>query len=207
MVYGKYLRANESIGKIARYTALSDLSASLLASLFIVPSVLLFSLPLDSGPHLLFDTLPRLFALMGGARVTATLFLVALSLIAFLSVIASFNVVTLSLEEEPVGQRWSRNRLLLVIGLIESVMLIAPTWNPEIIGPLDLLFGSGSPVLGCLFAVLAISWRVKRNDAFQQMFLSSQPGSASRLLFAWVQWVIPAALIIILTGTIYSALV
>ncbi|MDZ4731736.1 MAG: sodium-dependent transporter [Xanthomonadales bacterium] len=206
MVYGRFLRADESIGKIARYTALSDLSASLLASLFIVPSVLLFALPLDSGPHLLFDTLPRLFALMGGARISASLFLVALSLIAYLSVIASFNVLILSLEEEPLGQRWGRNKLLLVIGVVESLMLIAPTWNPEIIGPLDLLFGSGSPVVGCLFAVLAIAWRVGRRDALQQMFLTAEPGSASRLLFAWVQWGIPAALIIILLGTIYSAL-
>ncbi len=207
MVYGKFLRADESIGKIAGFTALSDLGASLLASLFIVPSILLFALPLDSGPQLIFDTLPRLFALMDGARFTAPLFLVALSLIAFLSVVASFNVVTLSLEEEPLGQRWGRNKLLLVVGVLESVMLIAPTWNPEIIGPLDLMFGSGSPVLGCLFAVLAIAWRVNRKDAFQQMFLTAEPGSASRWLFAWVQWGIPAALTVILIGTVWSALV
>lgn len=207
MVYGKFLRANESIGKIAGLTAMSDLGASLLASLFIVPSVLLFSLPLDSGPLLLFDTLPRLFALMGGARITASLFLVALSLIAFLSVIASFNVVTLSLEEEPLGQRWGRNKLLLAIGALETLMLIAPTWNPEIIAPLDFVFGSGSPVLGSLFAVLAIAWRVGRKDAFKQMFLTAEPGSASRLLFGWVQWGIPAALAVILIGTIYTAIV
>lgn len=206
MVYGKYLRADESIGKVARYTALSDLGASLLASLFIVPSVLLFALPLDAGPHLLFDTLPRLFALMGGARLTATLFLVALSLIAFLSVIASFNVVTLSLEEEPLGKRWGRKKLLLAIGAIESLMLVPPTWHPEIIAPLDLLFGSGTPVLGCLFAVLAIAWRVNRNDALQQMFRDTQLSGTSRLLFAWVQWGIPAALTVILAGTVYSAL-
>lgn len=207
MVYGKFLRANESIGKIAGLTAMSDLGASLLASLFIVPSVLLFSLPLDSGPLLLFDTLPRLFALMGGARITASLFLVALALIAFLSVIASFNVVTLSLEEEPLGQRWGRNKLLLAIGALETLMLIAPTWSPEIIAPLDFVFGSGSPVLGSLFAVLAIAWRVGRKDAFKQMFLTAEPGSASRLLFAWVQWGIPAALAVILIGTIYTAVV
>ncbi len=207
MVYGIYLRQDESIGKVASYTALSDLSASMLASLFIVPSVLLFALPLDSGPQLLFDTLPRLFALMGGARLTASLFLVALSLIAYLSVIASFNVVTLSLGEEPVGQRWGKNKLLLLIGAVESVMLIPPTWNPEIIGPLDLMFGSGTPVVGSLFAVLAITWRVGRNDALKQMFATASPGTASRWLFAWVQWVIPAALICILIGTVYSALV
>lgn len=207
MVYGRYLRQDAPIGKVARYTALSDLSASLLASLFIVPSILLFALPLDAGPHLLFDTLPRLFALMGGARFTASLFLIALSLIAFLSVIASFNVVSLSLEEEPVGQRWSRNRLLILIGVFETFMLIPPTWNPQIIGPLDFLFGSGSPVLGGLFAVLALGWRIGRNNALQQMFATTSPGTASRLLFAWVQWVIPVVLASILIGTIYSALV
>jgi SNF family Na+-dependent transporter len=127
-------------------------------------------------------------------------------LIAFLSVIASFNVVTLSLEEEPVGQYWGRNKLLLVIGLVETVILIPPTWNPEIIEPLDLLFGSGTPVLGGLFAVIAIGWRVKRNEALNQMFATTSPGSSARWLFAWVQWGIPVALSSILIGTVYSAL-
>jgi NSS family neurotransmitter:Na+ symporter len=207
MVYGKYLQQDAPIGKVAGYTAMSDLSASLLASLFIVPSVLLFALPLDSGPHLLFDTLPRLFALMGGARFAASLFLIALFLIAFLSVIAAFNVVCLSLEEEPLGEHWGRSRLLLLIGAAETFLLIPPTWNPQIIGPLDMLFGSGTPVLGGLFAVLALGWRIGRHEALQQMFATTSPGTASRLLFAWVQWLIPAALASILIGSVYSALV
>lgn len=205
MVYGKYLQERARIGSIARYTALSDLGASVLASLFIVPTVLLFALPLDSGPHLLFDTLPRLFALMGGARLAATLFLLALSLIAFLSVVASFNVITLSLEEEPIGKRLGRNRLLVLIGAVESIMLIPPTWRPDMIGTLDLIFGSGTPVLGGLFAVLAIGWRVRRSEAWRQMFGTEQPGGPSRALFGWLRWAIPAALALILLGTIYSA--
>jgi NSS family neurotransmitter:Na+ symporter len=205
LVYGKYLQDGTSIAAVARYTAISDLGASLLASLFIVPSVLLFALPLDSGPHLLFDTLPRLFALMGGARLSSTLFLAALSLIAFLSVVASYNVITISLEEEPLGQRLGRPRLLLAIGAVESVMLIPPTWHPGMIGTLDLVFGSGTPVLGCLFAVLAIGWRVRRSEAYRQLFATARLGLPSRALFGWLRWVIPPALAVILLGTVYSA--
>lgn len=205
MVFGKYLQDRARIGSIATYTAISDLGASVMASLFIMPAVLLFALPLDSGPHLLFDTLPRLFALMGGARVAASLFLVALSLIAFLSIIGSFNVITMSLEEEPFGQRLGRNRLLIIIGVAESIMLIPPTWRPEMIGTLDLVFGSGTPVIGGLFAVLAIGWRVRRTEAWRQMFGTEQPGGPSRALFAWLRFVIPAALALILLGTIYGA--
>ncbi len=206
MVYGKYLQDSANIASVARYTAISDLGASMLASLFIVPSVLLFALPLDSGPHLLFDTLPRLFSLMDGARLSGTLFLTALSLIAFLSVIGSFNVITVSLEEEPYGQRLGRKRLLMIIGAVESLMMIPPTWYPEMIGPLDLLFGSGTPVVGCLLAVLAIGWRLRRTQAWQQLFGTDQPDGPSRLLFTWLRWVIPAALVIILLGSIYSAI-
>jgi NSS family neurotransmitter:Na+ symporter len=205
LVYGKFLQAEAQIGKVAKYTALSDLGASLLASLFIVPSVLLFALPLDSGPHLLFDTLPRLFVLMGGARWTAGLFLLALTLIAFLSIIASYQVITLSLEEEPLGRRLGRGRLLLLIGVVESLMLIPPTWRPGMIATLDLVFGSGTPVVGCLFAVLAIGWRVKRNEACRQLFATADPGSWSQALFGWIRWVIPGALAIILLGTIAIA--
>ena len=206
LVYGKFVQEQTPIGTVAGYTAASDLGASMLASLFIVPSVLLFALPLDSGPHLLFDTMPRLFALMGGASGTATLFLVALSLIAFLSIIASFQVVTVSLEEEPFGQRLGKNRLLVIVGVVISLLLIPPTWRPEMIGTLDLVFGSGTPVVGGLFAVLAIGWRVRRTDVYQQLFATTEPGFWSRALFGWLRWAIPGALALILLGTIYTAL-
>jgi NSS family neurotransmitter:Na+ symporter len=206
LVYGKFLQSEAQIGQVAKYTALSDLGASLLASLFIVPSILLFALPLDSGPHLLFDTLPRLFVLMGGAQWTAGLFLLALTLIAFLSIIAPCQVIAMSLEEEPLGHRLGRGRLLLLIGVAESLLLIPPTWHPGIIAKLDLVFGSGTPVVGCLFAVLAFGWRVQRAEACRQLFATAEPGSWSRVLFGWIRWVIPGALAMILLSTIAIAL-
>jgi len=61
MVYGKFMRDDTRLQSAAYGTAASDVSASLLASLFLVPVILVFSMEMSSGPRLIFETLPRLF--------------------------------------------------------------------------------------------------------------------------------------------------
>ena len=56
IVYASFIRKDESIPKIAIFTGLGDASASLLISLFLVPSILVFGLDMASGPGLIFDT-------------------------------------------------------------------------------------------------------------------------------------------------------
>ncbi|MEJ8567942.1 sodium-dependent transporter [Elongatibacter sediminis] len=206
LVYGKYLQDSSRIRSVAQYTALSDLGASLLVSLFIVPTVLLAAQPLDAGPHLLFDTLPRLFSVLDGARFSGSLFLLALSLVAYLSVIGLANVIIVSLEEEPLGAKLGRQRLLVLIGVLESILFILPAWNTGMIGWLDLVIGSGMPVLGCLFAVLAVGWRVQRSEAWRQLFADDRERAGRTAFFFWLRWVIPLGLISVLLGTVFDAL-
>ena len=135
-----------------------------------------------------------------------TSLLLALSLVAFLSAVAVFQVVTVALEEEPIGKRIGRPRLVLSIGIIESVLMTYPAWNPEIIGTLDLIIGSGFMVTGGLLAILAITWSFNRAGALAQIFNDEQPGLFYSLVFLWMRYVIPLALIAILGGTIFGAL-
>ena len=81
-MYGSYLRQEEKIVPTALTTGLMDTGAALLATLFVVPAVLVFGLDMAAGPGLLFETLPRLFAVMPGGRWLASLFLVGWALVA-----------------------------------------------------------------------------------------------------------------------------
>ncbi len=206
LVYGKYISDDTKLGGVAILSASGDTLASILAALFIVPTVIVFGMELNGGPTLLFETIPILLTQMPAGRLVGTFLLLALSLVAFLSAVAVFQVVTVALEEEPIGQRLGRPKLLLLIGIIVSVSMTYPAWHPEIIGILDLVIGSGFMVTGGLLAILAITWSYSRSAALTQIFNNSQPGLFYSLVFLWMRFVIPLALITILAGTIFGAL-
>jgi len=206
LVYGKFISNDTNLGGVAILSASGDTLASILATLFIVPTVLVFGMELNGGPTLLFETIPALLTQMPAGRLVGSFLLAALSLVAFLSAVAVFQVVTVALEEEPIGQWLGRARLLLLIGTIETVAMIYPGWHPEIIGVLDLIIGSGFMVTGGLLAVVAITWSYGRSNALQQIFSTSEPGPISQLVFLWMRYVIPLALTCILGATIFGAI-
>ncbi len=206
LVYGKFISDDTNLGGVAILSASGDTLASILATLFIVPTVLVFGMELNGGPTLLFETVPALLSQMPAGRLVGSFLLVALSLVAFLSAVAVFQVVTVALEEEPIGQWLGRPRLVLLIGAVETLAMIYPGWHPEIIGILDLVIGSGFMVTGGLLAVVAITWTYGRSNALQQIFTESEPGPIYRLVFIWMRYVIPVALIGILGATIFGAI-
>ena len=59
VMYGSYMGDDQNIPRIAAVAALGDVGASVLASLFIVPTILVFELDLSQGPTLVFATLPK----------------------------------------------------------------------------------------------------------------------------------------------------
>jgi NSS family neurotransmitter:Na+ symporter len=205
LVYGKFISDDTNLGGVAILSASGDTLASILATLFIVPTVLLFGMELNAGPTLLFETVPKLLTQMPSGRMVGCFLLLALSLVSFLSALAVYQVVAVALEEEPIGQFLGRPRLLLLIGISESLLMIYPGWHPEIIGILDLIIGSGFMVTGGLFAVVAITWSYGRSRAMQQIFTNNEPGTFYTLVFLWMRYVIPVALIAILAGTIFGA--
>ena len=206
LVYGKFISNDTRLGGVAILTASGDTLASVMATLFIVPTVIVFGMELNGGPTLLFETVPALLTQMPAGRLVGIFLLLALSLVAFLSAVAVYQVVTVALEEEPIGQRLGRPRLLLLIGIIESVSMTYPAWHPEIIGVLDLIIGSGFMVAGGLLAVLAITWSYHRSGALEQIFNTGEPGLFYRLVFLWMRYVIPLALMGILGATIFGAI-
>mgnify|MGYP001567403550 CR=1 FL=1 len=206
LVYGKFISNDTNLGGVAILSASGDTLASILATLFIVPTVIVFGMELNGGPTLLFETIPALVSQMPAGRLVGSFLLVALSLVSFLSAVAVYQVVTVALEEEPIGQRLGRTRLLLLIGAVETIGMTYPAWNPEIIGILDLIIGSGFMVTGGLLAVVAITWTYGRSEALQQIFTDSDPGPFYRITFIWMRYVIPVALLTILGATIFGAI-
>lgn len=202
IVYGGFLRKNENIPRTALFTAFGDASASLLFSLFLVPSILVLGISMDSGPSLIFETLPQLFYSMPGGRFVGSLFLLSVSVVAFLSLAAAYQVPFTSLENEYPGL--GKKKTLILIGIVQALLALPCSLFPEIIGTLDLIFGSGMQVFGSALVILGLTWGLKQSDVLKSMFAIDRPTNYHKIGYTWLRWVIPMALLAVLLNYIYG---
>ena len=203
LIYGSYMRSEASLLKGAVFTGVSDTSAALLAALFVIPTILVFGLDLASGPQLIFVTLPHLFNQMPYGQIVGSFFLLVFSLVAFLSAIGAIEVIVGGVSDDFDKNKLTRNRVIVLFGVIELVLMIPTAFKPELIATLDLFFGSGLQVLGSCMAMLALTWGLGRKKTLTQIF-GREDGVVPSLFFFWLQWVIPAALILVLAGYVYG---
>jgi NSS family neurotransmitter:Na+ symporter len=202
VMYGAYLRRDEKIVSTAVTTGLIDTGAAFMATLFVVPAVLVFGLNMAVGPGLLFDTLPRLFAVMPGGRWLASLFLIGWTLVALLSIIATFDAIISGLASL-TEDRFSRRQWTWTIGIAVAGVMLPIAWNPESIGTLDMIFGSGMFITGSLLAVIGLGWGLGKLTIHEQLGNGLSPRMA--IWFSWwLRYVVPIALFAILAGYILS---
>lgn len=202
VMYGSYLKQEERLAPTALATGVLDTGAAMLGTLFVIPAVLVFGLDMASGPGLLFETMPRLFAKMPGGSWLASLFLVTWGLVAVLSAIATFAAIAHGLKEIP-GVRLSRRRVLQLLGLASLVAMLPIAYNPHWIGTLDLLFGSGMFIVGALMAVIAAGWGMGSKRLHRQIQSGLGPRSAV-MVTLWIRYVLPLVLGAILAGYLVS---
>lgn len=204
VLYGSYLREQETLVPSAAATGLIDTGAAVLASLFVVPAVLVFGLDLAAGPPLLFNTLPHLFEVMPGGRWLGGPFLAAWALVAILTIVAAFEA-TIGALHDYAPQKLSRRGWSLVVGIAMIAAMAPVAFNPQIIGTLDLIVGSGLFMFGSMMAVIAFGWGLGKAAVKAQVALGLGPRTVTIVTF-WIRWVVPAVLFAILAGGVLSAL-
>ena len=104
-IYGSYFRQEQNIPKTALTVMLADLSVSLLAGLAIFPAVFALGFNPASGPALLFQTIPAVFAQMPLGHLLMTCFFV---LTAFAAIGALLSLVEVPVSVLHERLRWSR---------------------------------------------------------------------------------------------------
>jgi NSS family neurotransmitter:Na+ symporter len=114
MVYGSYLPKNISIAKTAFLIAGADTVVALLAGIAIFPIVFANNLHPDSGPGLIFETLPIAFGAMTGGWLMGILFFVMLVIAALTSSISLIEPAVAWLVE---NKDFSREKACVWTGL------------------------------------------------------------------------------------------
>jgi len=193
VIYGSYLRKDSPIPKNALMTSLGASLAGILAGLAIFPAVFSFGLEPTSGPGLIFETLPRVFASMPAGWAFGFLFFIGLFGAAYLSEVAAFEVLVGGLVD---NTRIGRRRAVLLVGAAVWILALPPMINTRIFLPWDLFFGSGMQVLGSFLAVMTAGWFVRRAELLRELGEGSgRP--FPRFIYWWIRLAVPAAILLV----------
>jgi NSS family neurotransmitter:Na+ symporter len=98
-IFGSYLTKEHKLMGEALNIVILDTLIALTAGLIIIPACVSFNVSLDSGPRLLFISLPNVFNDMKGGRIWGTLFFIFLTFAALTTVIAVFeNIIAMCMD-------------------------------------------------------------------------------------------------------------
>ncbi len=193
VVYGSYLAPSDDLRTNALWTAVGDTMAGLLAGLAIFPAVFALGLEPGSGPGLVFDTLPRVFARMPAGWLFGLLFFVGLGGAAYLSGVAAFEVLVAGLTD---NTRWSRRQAVWAMAALVFLLAVPPMRNLRVFVAWDLTFGSGMQTLGALLAVVTVAWSMDRAAALRELG-GQTPRAATVWLYRWLRFVVPGAIVLV----------
>jgi len=193
VIYGSYLNSDAPIPKNAVLTGLGASMAGILAGFAIFPAVFAFGLEPNSGPDLIFSTLPKTFAMMPAGWLFGLLFFLGLYGAAFLSDVAAFEVLVGGLVD---NTRLSRKKAVLFTCAVVLILALPPMISFKIFVPWDLTFGSGMQALGSLLAVITAAWCIKKAESLKELTLGMRK-PFPLFLFWWMRVIIPIAILIV----------
>ncbi len=121
-IFGSYLNRERSLSGEAINIVLLDTLVALMAGFIVIPACFAYGLEPDSGPNLLFVTLPNVFNDMVGGRIWGTAFFVFMTFAALSTVVAVFeNIIAFAMD----ALHWSRKKAVLV-NMIAIMLLSLP---------------------------------------------------------------------------------
>lgn len=204
LVYGSYLPKSVSIPKMACGVAFADTFVALISGFAIFPIIFTNGLALDSGPNLVFVTLPVIFDQMPFGQVFGILFFLLLAFAAITSTISLYEPAVSNLEERGI---FSRKRASMVVGgglwclagLSALSMNVLSDWHPvtfnetiagmNIMALLEYLSANGMMLVNGLLAAIFLGWIVNRKESLEELGLGD-----SKLFKFWrfiIKYVVP----------------
>ena len=118
-IFGSYLKKERTLVGESIMVCSLDTFVAFVSGLIIFPACFAFGVNPDSGPSLIFITLPNVFGAMPGGRIWGALFFVFMTFAAFSTVVAVFeNIIALTTELTGI----SRKRASLINGVLVAVL-------------------------------------------------------------------------------------
>ncbi|MEM2523608.1 MAG: sodium-dependent transporter [Desulfurococcaceae archaeon] len=192
-IYGSYMSKDQKVVRSALYAATGDTVASFIAGLAVLPLVFIFGVDPQSGPPLMFITLPEIFRHLPGGAVLFTLFFAALLFAALLSAVPGFEIFVDAMSEFGL----SRGRAVPIMGLVEVLLGVPSMLSVDILLYNDLFWGTTMLPVASLFSITAFGWLIDRKTLIGELELRREtlPWKA---LYYWVKVVMPVLVVAVL---------
>lgn len=207
ITYASYMSKKEKIHQTAAIVVFADTLLALLAGVMIFPAVFSFGIAADSGPGLVFVTLPNIFNQMSGGYFFAIVFFVLLTVAALTSTISVLEVIVSLVQEE---LQWKRKKATVIATLAVAAVGVFCTlsfgvgnsyhiFGMSFFDALDYLTSNWLLPLGGVFAVIFVGYVMRKEDVAAEL---SNNHSFSIKWFAAYRFVIrylsPVAIILVL---------
>ncbi|MDO5548344.1 MAG: sodium-dependent transporter [Eubacteriales bacterium] len=207
-IFGSYLTREHRLTGEALNILLLDTFVALMAGIIIIPACFAYGVQPDSGPSLLFITLPNVFNHMAGGRLWGSAFFVFMSFAALSTVIAVFeNILSMTMEVF----HWERKKAVK-INIVAVILLSLPAvLGFNLLSSIQPL-GSGSSIMDLedflvsynilpLGSMLFVLFCTKKNgwgwDNFLREVDSGTGMRYPRFVRPYVKYGVPALIIII----------
>ena len=208
MTYASYVDKKENPLFQSVATASSDLLFALVAGMAIMPAVFAFGISPQTGPGLVFETLPYVFGQMPAGGFIAILFFLALLVAAVTSSISMLEVaVAYLVEEKKISRIWACVILFAICWVVGAVCSLS-------FGPLSYIKIDGGNIfdffdnlssnilmtLGSLLTVLFVGWRLKKTDVYDEFTIGGTLSTNARIfgvLWFLIRYICPLAIILI----------
>ncbi len=167
IIYGSYLKKSEDIVHASALTAFLDTCAALISGFAIIPAVFAFGLDPQSGPSLLFITLPRVFEQMPMGRIFAVFFFLSVLFAGITSLVNMFEVCSESFQTRFHLKR--KPAVLLVSGIIFGIGIFIEAL-PKMGHWMDTVTIFIVPI-GALLGAVMIYWVLGLDSVKQELML------------------------------------
>ena len=182
ITYSSYIHKDENLVASGVGTVLAALMFSILAGFAIMPAVFSAGIAPSSGPGLVYQTLPHVFAGMGAAspligKCVAALFFFSVVVAAMTSSISLIEVGVAYLVEE---KHFKRSTACLVVFAVTWLLGLVSVFSINAFGMVDAFSSNFLLTAGVLLVVLFVGWRMNKDDVREEL---TNHGTMNRKIF------------------------
>lgn len=213
VTYGSYMRKDNNLETSVRQIEIFDTGFAFLAGLMIIPAVFVFSGKdaLQTGPGLMFVTLPKVFSNMPFGDLIGTIFFL---LVLFAALTSSISLMETIVSIVCDKFHWTRKRSALTVAVC-AFILGAPSslgfgplsfvqiLNLSVLDFMDFISNSVLMPIVAFLTCIFVGFFIKPQSIGDEIRLSSSSFKSEKLFTIMIKWIAPIFLIAILLSSIF----
>ena len=214
-IFGSYMKRDRSLLGESVGIAVLDTFVAITAGLIIFPACFAYDVAPDSGPNLLFVTLPNVFNNMAGGRLWGALFFLFMSFAALTTVVAVFeNILACCMDK----WGWSRKKAVWINLVIVAVCSVPCALGFNVwssfqplganTGVMDLESLIASTILLSVGSLIYLLFCTRRSGwGFDNYLAEANTGKGlkmPRALRFYLTWVLPVLIVALLAMSLWN---